>query len=46
LFFLKQLLTITEVLEIDKKVVLNSLNSGFKDFEDALQNYSALKMGG
>ena len=38
---LTQLMTITEVLTTDKDVILKSLNSDFKDFEDALQNYSA-----
>jgi predicted nucleic acid-binding protein len=38
---LKQLITITEVLTTDKEVILKALNSDFKDFEDALQNYSA-----
>lgn len=38
---LKQLASITEVLTINKDVVIKSLNSNFKDFEDALQNYSA-----
>ena len=38
---LVQLLTITEVLTTDKDVILKALNSKFKDFEDALQNYSA-----
>lgn len=42
---IKQLLTIIDVLKIDKEVVLDSLNSDFKDFEDALQNYSAVKNG-
>ena len=42
---IKQLLTIVDILQIDKEVVLDSLNSKFKDFEDALQNYSALKNG-
>lgn len=42
---LKQLLMITEVLVMDKDVVNNALNSGFKDFEDALQNFSAIKHG-
>lgn len=36
-----QLITITEVLITDKDVILKALNSNFKDFEDALQNYSA-----
>jgi len=42
---IKQLLTIIDVLQIDKEVVLDSLNSDFKDFEDALQNYAAVKNG-
>ncbi len=33
------------MIQIDKEVVLDSLNSDFKDFEDALQNYSAVKNG-
>jgi predicted nucleic acid-binding protein len=40
---LKQLLTITDVLVIDKEVLVLAMNSKFKDFEDALQNYAALK---
>jgi predicted nucleic acid-binding protein len=39
---LKQLLTIIDIAEMDKTIVLNALNSQFKDFEDALQNFSAL----
>ena len=42
---LNQLLLITEVLPMDKEVVRNALNSGFKDFEDALQNFSAIRYG-
>lgn len=42
---LKILLSFTDVLVMDKEVVIQSLNSQFKDFEDALQNYSALKHG-
>ena len=42
---IKQLLTIIDVVKIDKEVVFDSLNSGFKDFEDALQNFSAIKNG-
>ena len=38
---LKILLSILEVLVIDKNVIMVALNSEFKDFEDALQNYSA-----
>ena len=42
---LKQLLMITDVLIMDKEVVSNALNSGFKDFEDSLQNFAAMKHG-
>lgn len=42
---LKQLLTIIEVVKMDKNVVLSALNSEFKDFEDALQNFSAMENG-
>jgi predicted nucleic acid-binding protein len=38
---LKQLLNIIDIVEIDKDVIIEALNSKFKDFEDALQNYSA-----
>ena len=40
---LKQLLTIIDVVDMNRTVVLNALNSRFKDFEDALQNYSAVE---
>lgn len=38
---LKILLTVLEILIIDKKSIIVALNSDFKDFEDALQNYAA-----
>lgn len=38
---LKMLLNIVNVAIIDKKVALDALKSDFKDFEDALQNFSA-----
>src|SRR3990172_12930120 len=41
---LNQLLTITDVLIIDKEVLVQALNSKFKDFEDALQNFAAIKV--
>src|SRR5665647_60277 len=40
---LKQLISIIDILIMDKEVVVNALNSGFSDFEDALQNFSAIK---
>ena len=42
---LNQLLTLTNVLVIDKQVVLKAMNSKFKDFEDAMQNYAAESFG-
>ncbi|WP_293895324.1 PIN domain-containing protein [Flavobacterium sp.] len=38
---LKMLVSITEILVIDKDAIIQALNSDFKDFEDALQNYAA-----
>lgn len=40
---LKLLMNFLEVSTIDKECVLNALHSDFKDFEDALQHYSAEK---
>ncbi len=42
---LKQLLSITDVLIMDREVVYHALNSEFSDFEDALQNFSASQNG-
>ncbi len=42
---LRQLLKITDVLSMDRAVVEDALNSGFKDFEDSLQNFSAINSG-
>lgn len=42
---LSQLMTIIDVLIMDREVVLQALNSNFKDFEDALQNFAAIKSG-
>ena len=39
---LKVLMNIIDVAIIDKKTVLKALNPEFKDFEDALQNFSAI----
>ncbi len=40
---LKQLMKFIDVATTDKSAVLEALNSDFKDFEDALQNFSAQK---
>ena len=42
---IKQLLHIIDIVKMDKNAVLNALNSSFKDFEDALQNFSAIENG-
>ena len=42
---IKQLLHIIEIINMNKNAVLNALNSEFKDFEDALQNFSAIENG-
>lgn len=42
---LNQLMTLTEVLVIDKQIILKAMNSEFKDFEDALQNYASESYG-
>lgn len=38
---LKVLMNILDIVTTDRKSVLNALNSEFKDFEDALQDFSA-----
>lgn len=38
---LKQLLNLIDIVAVDKDVVMEALNSKFKDFEDALQNFAA-----
>ncbi len=42
---IRQLLTITNVLQMDRLVIEKALNSEFKDFEDALQNFAAINYG-
>jgi len=41
----KQLLNIIGILEMNNDVVIEALNSKFKDFEDALQNFAAVNHG-
>ena len=38
---LKMFINLIEIATINKATILEALNSEFKDFEDALQNYSA-----
>lgn len=42
---LNQLMTLADVLAIDKQIILKAMNSKFKDFEDALQNYACESYG-
>ncbi len=42
---LNQLMTLTKVLPIDKQIILTAMNSKFKDFEDAMQNYACESYG-
>lgn len=42
---LGQLLTIVDVIQIDRQVIKSALQSDFKDFEDALQNFAAIQQG-
>jgi predicted nucleic acid-binding protein len=42
---LRQLMTILDVVTMDRETVLQALNSDFKDFEDALQNFAANRAG-
>lgn len=38
---LKMLINIVDVATVNKKIIQEALNSDFKDFEDAIQNFSA-----
>ena len=38
---LKILMNLIDICNIDKDTILSAMNSDFKDFEDALQNFSA-----
>ena len=40
---LKALVSFLEILNIDKNAIITALNSEFKDFEDAIQYYTALE---
>jgi len=38
---MKLLMNMVDVVTTDKQTIIEALHSGFKDFEDALQNFSA-----
>lgn len=40
---LKELMTIIDVIIMDREIIMNALHSDFNDFEDALQHFSAVK---
>jgi hypothetical protein len=42
---LNLLLSIMEVLSMDRDVVIQALSSGSKDFKDTLQNFTAINSG-
>src|SRR6478735_4333964 len=42
---LKQLLHILDITVMNKEIIFEALNSEFKDFEDALQNFAAIHQG-
>ena len=42
---LRLLMTLLDVVSMDRDTVMKALNSGFKDFEDALQYFAAHKSG-
>ena len=42
---IRLLLSITDVISMDKNTVINAINSDFKDFEDALQTFAAIDNG-
>lgn len=42
---ISQLISILDVLTMDREVVIQALGSGFRDFEDSLQNAAAMNSG-
>ncbi len=42
---MKQLIPLVKVLPVDESMVKDAMRSGFKDFEDALQNFCAERAG-
>ncbi|HPI20722.1 MAG TPA: PIN domain-containing protein, partial [Candidatus Kapabacteria bacterium] len=40
---LKELISITDILIIDKEVIIDSINSDFQDFEDSMQHFAAYR---
>lgn len=42
---MNQLMMLVDVLQMDRETVMQALNSGFRDFEDAMQNFAATISG-
>ena len=42
---LSQFMLLVDILHIDKQIIISALNSTFKDFEDALQNFASEQNG-
>ena len=42
---LSKLMTFMDVISMNREVVIQALSSGFKDFEDALQNFASAHSG-
>lgn len=45
ILFIKGLIEYIDVCGVNKKTILNALNSKFNDFEDAVQSFSAIQFG-
>lgn len=43
--FIKSLLSFVDVIDVNKSIILSALYSNWKDFEDAVQGYSAILNG-
>jgi len=43
--FIKDILQFFDIVNVDKNIIINALNSNFKDFEDSVQEFSAKNSG-
>ncbi|MFO7826589.1 MAG: PIN domain-containing protein [Cyclobacterium sp.] len=43
--FISNVIEIVEVIGVDKQIIVNAIKSNFKDFEDAVQVFSAASFG-
>ena len=42
LLYIRKLKSLVKILSVDEKIIEQALNSNFKDFEDAIQYYTAI----